>query len=217
MKVREVIVSDRMQSQYFYFRTEPPGKNFHPEFRPQLTPKQMLQLGVFGGKYMTDCTGEFPEDWFEHAKLCPERHNPALNFFGVNASLPLSEWRRKGWIYFEDPRGWFQWYCRYWTQNSRRRTPDPPLENDGASLRTTPELSSPRRLELSAPSAPGSPALGLRHSESLTEPLAFSPRHSPGKKLFRHFFRKLLKYYYIVIYYIKQKKEFRKCSGKSDC
>ncbi len=62
MKVREVLVSDRMQSQYFYFRTEPPGKNFHPEFRPQLTPKQMLQLGVFGGKYMTDCTGEFPED-----------------------------------------------------------------------------------------------------------------------------------------------------------
>ncbi len=121
MKVREVLVSDRMQSQYFYFRTEPPGKNFHPEFRPQLTPKQMLQLGVFGGKYMTDCTGEFPEDWFEHAKLCPERHNPALNFFGVNASLPLSEWRRKGWIYFEDPRGWFQWYCRYWIG---RRIPD---------------------------------------------------------------------------------------------
>jgi len=62
---------------------------------------------------MTDCTREFPQDWFEHAKLCSERHDPELNCFGVNASQPLSEWRRKGWIHEQDPRGWFQWYCRY--------------------------------------------------------------------------------------------------------
>jgi hypothetical protein len=62
---------------------------------------------------MTDCAAEFPADWFETARLCPIRHDPALNCFGVNASQPLSVWRQKGWIYPEDPRGWFQWYCRY--------------------------------------------------------------------------------------------------------
>jgi hypothetical protein len=81
----------------------------------------MLTIGVFGGKYMTDCREEFPADWFAHAKLCPERHEPSLNFFGVNASQPLSVWRQKGWIHTDDPRGWFQWYCRYY---SGRRHPD---------------------------------------------------------------------------------------------
>lgn len=102
-----------MQKNYEYFLTEPAGKNFDPLFSPQLSPKEMLALGVFGGKYMTDCASEFPADWFRHAKLCSEKHDPTLNYFGVNASQPLSVWLKKGWIYPEDPRGWFQWYCRY--------------------------------------------------------------------------------------------------------
>jgi hypothetical protein len=110
-----------MQQGYVYVCTEPIGENFDVEFQPELTPKQMLELGVFGGKYMTDCVGEFPDDWFEHAKLCSERHVPELNFFGVNASQPLVVWQAKGWIYDEDPRGWFQWYCRYYLG---RRCPD---------------------------------------------------------------------------------------------
>lgn len=110
---RPVVVNDLMQTDYVYYITEPMGRNFHPDFHPALTPKQMLELGVFGGKYMTDCAAEYPEDWFENARLCPDRHNPELNLFGVNASQPLSVWRQKGWIYNEDPRGWFQWYCRY--------------------------------------------------------------------------------------------------------
>ena len=114
MKERWIEVDDKMQQNYAYVLTEPAGRNFHRDFRPDLTPKQMLSLGVFGGKYMTDCTAEFPPDWFEKAKLCPERHDPKLNFFGVNASQPLAVWRKKGWIYDEDPRGWFQWYCRYY-------------------------------------------------------------------------------------------------------
>ena len=113
MRRRTVEVNDLMQTGYVYFLTEPMGKNFHPGFRPELTPKEMLSLGVFGGKYMTDCTAEFPVDWFSKAKLCSERHDPKLNCFGVNASQPLSVWRKNGWIYQEDPRGWFQWYCRY--------------------------------------------------------------------------------------------------------
>jgi hypothetical protein len=111
---QRVEVNDRMQRSYVYHLTEPTGRNFHPGFRPELTPKRMLALGVFGGKYLTDCTAEFPADWFEKAKLCPDRHDPALNCFGVNASQPLSVWRDKGWIHADDPRGWFQWYCRYY-------------------------------------------------------------------------------------------------------
>lgn len=116
-----VAVDDLMQTGYVYFCIEPIGQNFHQDFAPELTPKEMLALGVFGGKYLTDCTKEFPASWFKHAKLNPERHDPRLNCFGVNASRPLSVWRKKGWIYHEDPRGWFQWYCRYYLG---RRCPD---------------------------------------------------------------------------------------------
>jgi hypothetical protein len=118
---RKLIVNDLMQKDYVYYLTEPVGRNFDRAFKPELTPKQMLAMGVFGGKYMTDCRDEFPEDWFTHARLCHERHDPALNYFGVNASQSLSIWRQKGWIHPEDPRGWFQWYCRYYMG---RRCPD---------------------------------------------------------------------------------------------
>ena len=111
---RRIVVNDRMQKNYAYELTEPMGANFHPDFRPELTPREMLELGVFGGKYMTDCAAEFPPDWFARAKLSPGRRDPTLNFFGVDASQPLAEWQRKGWIHEDDPRGWFQWYCRYY-------------------------------------------------------------------------------------------------------
>jgi hypothetical protein len=114
VKPRRVVVNDRMQRGYVYLLTEPRGGNFDPQFRPQLTPAELLKIGVFGGKYMTDCAREFPAEWFRGAKLCAERHDPQLNFFRVNASQPLAEWRRKGWIHPDDPRGWFQWYCRYY-------------------------------------------------------------------------------------------------------
>ena len=120
MKTR-VVVNDTMQSDYVYFRTESPGRNFAPAFTPELTPKQMLRLGVFGGKYMTDCRSEFPASWFVDAKLCTARHDARLNYFGVNASQSLAVWRRNGWIRPQDPRGWFQWYCRYYMG---RRTAD---------------------------------------------------------------------------------------------
>jgi hypothetical protein len=115
MKPVRVEVNDLMQKGYVYFRTKPMGRAFRAGFKPELTPRQMLALGVFGGKYMTDCRKEFPASWFKSAKLCHQRSEASLNFFGVNASQPLSVWRRNGWIYHEDPRGWFQWYCRYYT------------------------------------------------------------------------------------------------------
>jgi len=103
-----------MQRNYRYALTAPIGRAFDKDFRPELTPKQMLALGVFGGKYMTDCRKEFPANWFAKAKLSPAGRDPSLNLFGVDASQPLSEWQRKGWIHPDDPRGWFQWYCRYY-------------------------------------------------------------------------------------------------------
>lgn len=113
-----------MQREFVYTLTEPEGKHFEPEFKPELTPKEMLEMGVFGGRYMRDCRKEFPESWFSNAKLHPigvPGHDKNLNYFKVDASQPLRVWRQKGWIYPDDPRGWFQWYCRYYMG---RRSPD---------------------------------------------------------------------------------------------
>ncbi|HJW39745.1 MAG TPA: hypothetical protein VJ476_00785 [Rhizomicrobium sp.] len=127
MGSRIVTVNDRMQRGYRYTLIAPAGRAFAPGFTPQLTPAQMLALGVFGGKYMTDCADEFPKSWFARARHSPHGRNPALNFFGVDASQPIGEWRRKGWIHPDDPRGWFQWYCRYY--RGRR------MEDDARQIR----------------------------------------------------------------------------------
>ncbi len=116
-----IVVNDKMQHGYRYTLSAAAGRSFDPDFVPELTPKEMLHLGVFGGKYMTDTRKEFPKSWFAGAKLSPDKRNPKLNYFGVDASQPLSEWKRNGWIYKDDPRGWFQWYCRYYMG---RRLPD---------------------------------------------------------------------------------------------
>lgn len=113
MKKVHVIVNDIMQKKYEYERTEPVGKNFDQFFKPDLTPQEMLALGVFGGKYMNDCRDEFPKSWFTHAKLS-QKKDKNLNYFKVDASQSLAVWQKNGWIYKDDPRGWFQWYCRYY-------------------------------------------------------------------------------------------------------
>lgn len=111
---KQIHVNDRIQKNYHYVLTQPIGQNFHPQFQPELTPKEMLQLGVFGGKYMTDCRDEFPSSWFDQARLSPKYKDISLNYFQIDASLPLKHWQDKGWIDDVDPRGWFQWYCRYY-------------------------------------------------------------------------------------------------------
>ncbi|WP_293933785.1 hypothetical protein [Sphingobacterium sp. UBA6645] len=124
MEIIRITVNDRMQRGYSYELQARMGEEFDAEFNPQLSPKEMLALGVFGGRYLTDCRAEFPEDWFTEAKLYTgdNPHGDAkLNFFGVHASQPLSVWKAKGWIHPQDPRGWFQWYCRYFMG---RRTAD---------------------------------------------------------------------------------------------
>lgn len=108
----EITVNDSYQTGYTYRLEAPMGQGFDPDFRPALTPKQMLEMGVFEGKYLNDCRAEFPADWFEGARLS-DTPDIRCNFFGVKSRQPLAVWREKGWIYGPDPRGWFQWYCRY--------------------------------------------------------------------------------------------------------
>lgn len=104
-----------MQTGYSYTHSEEPGQNFDEVFKPHLTPQEMLKLGVFGGLYFGDKPKEFPAEWFKEAKLSTDgKRHKELNLFGVNASQPLSVWKEKGWIHKDDPRGWFQWYCRYY-------------------------------------------------------------------------------------------------------
>lgn len=122
-----VIVDDRMQQGYRYVRTRPMGEDFDPEFAPELTPGEMLELGVFCGRYLRDCRNEFPAGWFERARLAAGAADCSLNYFGVAAGAPLKVWRARGWIHPDDPRGWFQWYCRYY---SGRRMP----EEDGRQI-----------------------------------------------------------------------------------
>lgn len=112
VKKKKIIINNSMSSGYYYL-TEEIGKNFNADFKPQLTPKEMLELGVFGGKYINDSKDEYPKEWFENAKLS-EKKDISINYFKVDASQSLKEWERKGWIRIQDPRGWFQWYCRYY-------------------------------------------------------------------------------------------------------
>ena len=118
---RVVIVHDKMQDGYSYELSAPTGADFAADFTPDLSPKEMLAMGVFGGVYMRDCRDEFPADWFEEARLASDKRDPMLNFFEINASQPLRRHSAKDWIYDEDPRGWFQWYCRY---HMGRRIPE---------------------------------------------------------------------------------------------
>ena len=93
-------------------------KEFYKKFKPQLTPKKMLELGVFGGAYFVDGSiKEFPKSWFMKAKIS-KTFDVNLNRFKIESGLSRKEWVEKGWIFKEDPLGWFQWYCRF--SNGRR-------------------------------------------------------------------------------------------------
>src|SRR5471032_2706536 len=161
MRKRTVTVNDKMQKRYRYTLTAPVGRGFDPQFKPQLTPAQMLKLGVFAGKYMADCAREFPKSWFASAKMSPRGRDPSLNYFGVDASQPLSEWKRKGWIHPADPRGWFQWYCRY---HLGRRMP----EEDDRQIRRW--LAMRRHIaQLRKHCAPGDPFCRPRQRQALLQ------------------------------------------------
>tara|TARA_B110001454_G_C12596394_1_gene382539 strand:+ start:355 stop:861 length:507 start_codon:yes stop_codon:yes gene_type:complete len=110
---KTMTVNDSMQQGYSYALTAPEGKDFDPGFTPHYSPQEMLEMGVFEGKYCNDCRDELPAAWFENARIS-DKPDVSCNYFGVKSRQPLSVWREKGWIYGPDVRGWFQWYCRYY-------------------------------------------------------------------------------------------------------
>jgi hypothetical protein len=133
-------VWNKMEKSYSYTLAEEPGTALG--FKPFADPGEILALGAFGGKYLNDCILEFPAEWFWRAgllgKLSPGGTDISLNYFKIDSRLPLTEWRKYGWVpsghrgvpggkrlkgvkgVLSDPkanpdeRGWFQWYCRYW-------------------------------------------------------------------------------------------------------
>ncbi|MBP5615255.1 MAG: hypothetical protein J6X42_01710 [Alphaproteobacteria bacterium] len=109
-----IVVNDKMQTGYSYECQAPEGRHFAPDFKPELSPKEMLALGVFEGHYLTDCRAEFPSSWFDKAKISPLKPSVACNCFGIKSRMSLQQWQQRGWIIAPDPRGWFQWYCRYY-------------------------------------------------------------------------------------------------------
>ncbi len=113
--MKNIRVKDCHQN-YTYRLSEKIGKNFDKEFKPELTPKQMLELGIFGGTYfLLGGDKEFPKEWFKKAKVSKSgKYENNLNYFKIKASQSLSYWQKKGWIYKDDPRGWVQWYFRYY-------------------------------------------------------------------------------------------------------
>lgn len=117
----QITVCDKMQDGYTYTLSAQEGDVFHDGFAPELSPKEMLALGVFEGKYLNDCKEEFPTDWFEDARLAEGKADILLNCFEIKSRQSLSVWQKNGWILEPDPRGWFQWYCRYYRG---RRIPD---------------------------------------------------------------------------------------------
>lgn len=113
MASQKITVNDNLQVGYTYELVAPIGKQFSSEFRPNLTPAEMLELGVFGAHYFQGYNSEFPVSWFRNAKNS-ETHDSRLNYFNIDASQSRQVWDAKGWINPVDPRGWFQWYCRYY-------------------------------------------------------------------------------------------------------
>ena len=87
-------------------------KEFYKDFKPELSPKKMLELGVFGGSYFGSNIKEYPKTWFKKSKLS-KNFDVSLNCFKVKSGLSRDHWIKKGWIFKEDPLGWFQWYCRF--------------------------------------------------------------------------------------------------------
>jgi hypothetical protein len=111
----------------------------HPEFRPNLKPKKIFKLGSFGGTYWRPIKSKFYDNelknkhkkydelgWWEdipeeHLTRPFDEYDKTINKYGKKVGLTLEEWENSGWIHKQDPYGWVQWYCEFYTG---RRTKD---------------------------------------------------------------------------------------------
>lgn len=114
-------------------------ENNNRHFMPNVTPMEMLQGGIFGGTAFRpfysrvlkadlnpdEEMAEFPSEWFvsldKDEKVCSEVYDPEQNRFAVKAGQSLEDWESQGWVRAQDPRGWWQWYFRFYLG---RRTRD---------------------------------------------------------------------------------------------
>ena len=109
-----------------------------PDFTPNLTPKEVLQMGSFGGtyfrpiyssvtkqKYGKEVWEELPKEWLEglnvRTMVSSSLYDASRNKYKVKCGASLEEWENSGWMHRQDPYGWFQWYCRFY---QGRRTED---------------------------------------------------------------------------------------------
>ena len=96
------------------------GIKLYNSFKPMLTPKKMLNKGIFGGTYFNQLVDYriFPEDWFsnlDETYFLSKIYNKKINYFNIKSGQSQEEWELKGWIHKDDPRGWFEWYCKYFS------------------------------------------------------------------------------------------------------
>jgi len=111
----------------------------YPEFKPNLTPRQIFKMGSFGGTYYRDIhssvTGKdykgksvirgLPKEWFKginiETHVVSSNYDKNINKYKVKCGSTLEAWENSNWIVEQDPYGWFQWYCRFY---EGRRTKD---------------------------------------------------------------------------------------------
>ena len=111
----------------------------YPDFKPNLTPQQVLKMGSFGGTYFRpiyssvtkkhykskDVIKEYPKSWFKGINIekmvTSSDYDKNVNKYKVKCGSTLEAWEGKGWMNKQDPYGWFQWYCRFYMG---RRTDD---------------------------------------------------------------------------------------------
>ena len=88
------------------------------KFNPDLTPREIILTGAFGGNYFAGDLDRLELDkWFENidARLyASEKYSLKTNKFKVRSGSSLEYWQKSGWIHDEDPKGWFEWYCKYY-------------------------------------------------------------------------------------------------------
>ena len=109
-----------------------------PEFKPNLSPREMFELGSFGGtywrpiyskvtkKYYTDQHLKYPRIWWENIPsswLITDWNNydKNINKYKVKVGTTLEFWEEKNWITNYHPYGWVQWYCDFFMG---KRSPD---------------------------------------------------------------------------------------------
>jgi hypothetical protein len=110
----------------------------YPNFRPNLTPREIFKLGSFGGTYWrpiySDITDKnyknqhkkYPKSWFKgipdsHLTLSFDEYDKTINKYKVKVGTTLEFWEDKGWITKYHPYGWVQWYCDFY---KGKRSPD---------------------------------------------------------------------------------------------